>query len=197
MRIAVNSWSVKSALALLLATATAAGDSDPLGAKAVAPLSTVVSDKAVLEKATAESLTVRIDLERGVLLLLSGEQVAIKSPISAGRRSNPTDTGKFTVSGKRETVKGENFGRIVDGGGHTIASIAYTDLDPVPPGCHFEAAEKPYVIDLGDSGIMIHAGVLAPVPCSDGAIIVPEPVARLLFERLPVGCPVEIVSEKD
>ena len=197
MRIAVNSWSVKSALALVFATATAAADTDPLGAKAVAPLSPVVSDKAILEKASAESLSVRIDLERGVLLLLSGDKVALKSPISAGRRSKPTDTGKFTVSGKRETAKGENFGKIVDAGGHTIASIAYTDLDPVPPGCHFEAAEKQYVLDLGDSGVMIHAGVLAPVPCSDGAVIVPEPVARLLFEKLPVACPVEIVSGKD
>ena len=191
---------VKSAFAILLWSALAHPAclaDEPLGARAVRAPAPVVTHKEVLDEADSAKFKIRIDLRTASLKLLADGAVALESPICSGRRTRPTSEGEFKVASKSESLKPEKYGRIVDSKGHTIGAVAYTDLDPVPPDCKFELSEQRYVLALGKDAPLIHAGTVSPVPCSDGSVIVPEPVARLLFARVPAGCPVEIVTSEE
>ncbi len=182
-----------AALAPVLAL-TCPADEGALAKRALSERPAVVSDKTVLDAAQPSSLKIRIDLAAGELTLLAADKVALRSPVCAGRRTRPTPTGQFKVSSKSESLKADRFGHLVGAGGEVVSAIAYTHLDPVPPGLRFERVAREDVLHLGPDAPLIHAGRAVPVACSDGAVIVPQPVARLLFQKVPVGCPVEIVT---
>jgi hypothetical protein len=184
------------ALCLLLSgLAGAFADDATLEKRALSELPAVVSDKKVLDEADVKTLKITINLEQATLTVSAGDDVALVSPICAGRRSRPTSTGVFKVTSKSPTIEQGTFGRLINSGGKVVAPVAYTDLDPVPPGLRFELVERKLVLHLGEGAPLIHAGQLSPVACSDGAIIVPTLVAQLLAAKMPVGCPVEIVAK--
>lgn len=183
-------------LCLLVSILSGANADDAaLAKRALSELPAVVSDKKILDEADAKTLKVSINLDQATLTVSTGDDVALVSPICAGRRSRPTSTGAFKITSKSPALEQGNYGRLIDSGGKVIAPVAYTDLDPVPPGLRFELVERNHVLHLGEGAPLIHAGKLAPVPCSDGAIIVPTPVAQLLAAKLPIGCPVEIIAK--
>lgn len=203
LMIPANNTPVKSAITDILLVISLAGfvcpsigapkEQEPLGKKALQKVPAIVSDGELFTKADPAKLRIVVNLAKARLLVYAGDIIALESPIGSGRKKQPTATGSFKVSAKAGSQKPAGFGRILDEGGSVVLPVAYETLDPLLPGQRFEPREKLHVISLGKDAPTIHAGPSLPLACSDGAIIVPGPLAKLLFERLPTGCPVEII----
>lgn len=202
--IPANNTLVKSAIAgILLAMAfggIARPDTEapvkvePMAKRAQASVPAIVSDGELFTKAEPGKLRIVVNLAKARLFVYVEDTLALESPIGSGRKKQPTSTGSFKVTAKQASQKSDGFGRILDQDGSVVLPVAYETLDPLLPGQRFEPRERVHVISLGEDAPQIHAGPSLPLPCSNGSIIIPGPLAKLLFERLPVGCPVEIAS---
>jgi len=149
----------------------------------------------LLDQAGVKPVSIRINLDTQRLHLLVGGELAIDSPVSTGRKSLPTPCGRFEV-GEREAVrKQDKYGNIVDRAGAVVLSGVYADLDPIPSGFEFKPVPLHHVLTLRGQAAMIHGGAVGSLPTSDGSVVVPSELAKALFGKIPVGCPVEIIAE--
>ncbi len=64
-----------------------------------------------------------------------------------------------------------------------------------PSGFEFKPIPLHHVLTLKGQAAMIHGGAVGSLPTSDGSVVVPSELAKALFGKIPVGCPVEIVAE--
>jgi lipoprotein-anchoring transpeptidase ErfK/SrfK len=121
-----------------------------------------------------------------------GADVVVVGPVSTGRPSHPTPTGKFTVLEKDKDHKSTLYGAFVNSKGHIVDAEA-TPGDSAPAGAHYEAAEMKFYQRLAQDGVGFHAGFLPGFAASHGCIRLPAPLAEKLFDVVPVGLPVEIL----
>ena len=101
---------------------------------------------------------IEIDLAQQKAWVWHQGKVALFMPISSGRKSHPTQKGKFLVTDKYRTWK----------------STLYD-------------AKMPYFLRLSCGDFGLHEGVLPGYPASHGCIRLPKKEAKQLFQSVPVG----------
>lgn len=143
-------------------------------------------------KATPENTSIVVDLETQRAVLLAGGEIAIDTPISSGKRTGATQTGIFAIREKLKSHQSSMHGRFVDKRGRTVKAGVSMKIDAAPAGTNFVADPMPYFSRFTENGFGIHGGALPGYPASHGSIRVPEGVARLIFEKIRVGTPMEI-----
>jgi hypothetical protein len=101
---------------------------------------------------------IRVSLSMQSMRLLRDGETILESPISSGKKSNPTRTGRFVVTDKHRNWK--------------------STLYNVP---------MPFFVRLSCSDFGFHAGRLPGYPASHGCIRLPKEKAKQLFETVPLG----------
>jgi lipoprotein-anchoring transpeptidase ErfK/SrfK len=146
-------------------------------------------------KATPENTRIIIHLATQRAELLVGDEVAIDSPISSGKRTAPTPTGTFAVLEKIRNHQSATYGNFVDKRDRVVRSGVSMRLDAAPAGTHYAAVPVPFFCRFTETGFGIHGGMLPGYPAAHGSIRVPDDVARYIYEKVRVGTPVEVRAQ--
>lgn len=106
---------------------------------------------------------ISVNLEKQQAVVWKGREVVLITPISSGKSTTPTRTGRFLVTNKYR---------------HWTSTI-------------YEA-KMPYFLRLSCGDFGLHAGQLPGYPASHGCVRLPEENAKQLFSMVPIGALVEI-----
>jgi len=150
------------------------------------PMST---NAAVLQTVTPDNAHVFVSLTKQRAYLMTGDQIAIDSPISSGKRGHTSPTGKFTILEKDKDHHSNLYGDYKDSKGRTVRGGISAHIDSAPSGTHFVGASMKWFMRLTGEGVGMHVGILPGYPASHGCIRMPEPAAALFYSHVKVGTP--------
>ena len=147
----------------------------------------------VLETLTPETAQVRISLskQRAYLMDANGE-IAIDTPISSGKAAGMTPTGSFQITEKDADHSSNLYGNFVDKKGRVVRSGVSTRIDSAPSGTRFEGAPMKWFMRF-NGAIGMHVGLLPGYPASHGCVRLPEEIAAIIYSKVKIGTPVEVV----
>ncbi len=166
-----------------------------LAARVLSPLPEPVVILEDFNAADAQHTVIEIYLEEQRLTVRVGDKLAVDSPATTGRRAAPTPEGEFLVKGRVEKMEGEDYGDFTDKAGQILIKGVFSKLDSPPRGSRFSPVPQKYALDVDGGKIRILAGHVRSTPSTDGTIIVPEPVAWALYEKIPDGAKVRVLKE--
>jgi lipoprotein-anchoring transpeptidase ErfK/SrfK len=150
------------------------------------PMSTNAS---VLQSVTPDNAHVLVSLSKQRAYLMTGDQVAIDSPISSGKRGHTTPTGSFTIMQKDKDHRSNLYGDYKDSKGRTVRGGISAQIDSAPSGTRFVGAPMKWFMRLTNGGVGMHVGFLPGYPASHGCVRMPEPAAALFYSKVKVGTP--------
>lgn len=130
--------------------------------------------------------------QRGKLMM--GDQVVMDYPISSGRSSHPSPTGRFVVLEKIVDKRSNRYGRIYDVDGGLVNSDADATTDKIPEGGKFEGAYMKYWMRFTWDGVGHHIGPIPSSrrPVSHGCIRGYYKAMPEVFAKVKIGTPVTI-----
>lgn len=154
--------------------------------KTQAPMTT---NNSVLQSVTPDNAHVLVSLTKQRAYLMTGDQVAIDSPISSGKRGHTSPTGSFTILEKDKDHRSNLYGDYKDAQGRTVRAGISAHIDSAPSGTHYVGAPMKWFMRLTSGGVGMHVGILPGYPASHGCIRMPEPAAALFYSKVKVGTP--------
>ena len=154
--------------------------------KTQAPMTTNAS---VLQSVTPDNAHVLVSLTKQRAYLMTGDQIAIDSPISSGKRGHTSPTGSFTIQEKDKDHRSNLYGDYKDSQGRTVRAGISAHIDSAPSGTHYVGASMKWFMRLTSGGVGMHVGILPGYPASHGCIRMPEPAAALFYSKVKVGTP--------
>jgi lipoprotein-anchoring transpeptidase ErfK/SrfK len=146
-------------------------------------------------KVTPENCRLIINLATQRACLMTGTDVYIDTPISSGKSVAATPAGTFSILEKVPEHRSGTYGHFVDKQGQIVRAGVSMKLDAAPAGTHYTEAPMRYFCRFNDAGSGIHSGILPGYPAAHGSIRMPDEVAKLIFEKVKVGTPIEIRAE--
>jgi hypothetical protein len=155
----------------------------------------IAVNQSVYESLTPNDSRVVVNLSKQRAYLLAGEQIAIDTPISSGKRAGMTPTGKFSITQKDKDHRSNIYGDFKDKAGRTVRAGVSVRIDSAPSGTHFVGAPMKWFMRLTSDGVGMHVGILPGYPASHGCIRMPEQSAAMFFNRVKLGTPVEVVRD--
>jgi lipoprotein-anchoring transpeptidase ErfK/SrfK len=153
------------------------------------PMST---NAAILQKVTPENAHVIVSIAKQRAYLMTGEEIAIDSPISSGKRGHTTPNGSFSVLEKDKDHHSSLYGDYKDSQGRTVRGGISAHIDAAPSGTHFVGASMKWFMRLTGEGVGMHVGILPGYPASHGCIRMPEQGAAQFYSHVKVGTPVRV-----
>jgi lipoprotein-anchoring transpeptidase ErfK/SrfK len=154
-----------------------------------APISTNAS---VLQRVSADNAHVIVSITKQRAYLMTGDEIAIDSPISSGKRGHTTPSGSFTILEKDKDHRSSLYGDYVDSKGRTVKAGISARIDSAPSGTHYVGAPMKWFMRLTGEGVGMHVGILPGYPASHGCIRMPEPAAAAFYAKVKVGTPVRV-----
>ncbi len=148
----------------------------------------------LMERASSDNTRVVVSLSKQRLYLMLGDEIVIDSPISSGRRGNPTPTGTFRISEKDADHSSSIYGDYVDRNGRVVRAGVSSKIDAQPAGTRYRGAPMKYFCRLTDTGVGFHVGILPGYPASHGCIRLPADIAPRIYEKVKVGTNVRVES---
>jgi len=152
----------------------------------------IATNTAVLQRVTPENAHVIVSLAKQRAYLMTGEEIAIDSPISSGKRGHTSPNGSFTVLEKDKDHHSTLYGDYVDSSGRVVRSGISARIDSAPSGTHYVGASMKWFMRLTGEGVGMHVGILPGYPASHGCIRMPEPAAAQFYSHVKVGTPVRV-----
>lgn len=152
----------------------------------------------VLEAATPENVSVWISLSKQRAYLRVGDEIAIDTPISSGKRAGMTPKGTFLIIQKNADHRSNLYGDFVNARGQVVRSGVSTKIDSAPSGTTFRGAPMRWFMRFGTPDTKewrpegMHTGVLPGYPASHGCVRLPDEIAKMIFSKVVVGTPVTI-----
>jgi len=154
----------------------------------------ITINKSVYDSLTPADSRVVVSLSKQRAYLLAGDQIAIDTPISSGKRVGMTPTGSFSVTQKDKDHRSSIYGDFKDRKGRTIRSGISLRIDSAPSGTHYVGAPMLWFMRLTGDGVGMHVGVLPGYPASHGCIRMPAQSAEMFYHRVKLGTPVEVTQ---
>ena len=151
-------------------------------------------NKSVYDSLTRDQSRIVVSLPKQRAYLLAGDQIAIDTPISSGKRAGMTPTGQFSVLEKDKDHRSSVYGDFKDRAGRTVRSGISARIDSAPSGTHFVGAPMIFFMRLTGDGVGMHIGILPGYPASHGCIRMPAQSAEMFFNRVKIGTPVEVTQ---
>ncbi len=148
----------------------------------------------LLRQATPDNVHVVVSLARQRAYLMIGDQVVVDSPISSGKRGHSTPTGHFSVLEKDPDHRSSIYGDYVDSSGRVVRAGISAKIDVAPSGTHYVGAPMTWFMRLTGEGVGMHIGILPGYPASHGCIRMPSDGAKLFYDNVKVGTPVEVTG---
>ncbi len=148
----------------------------------------------VMELIRPDNSRILVSISKQRAYLMLGDEVAIDTPVSTGKRAGMTPPGEFTVMEKDPDHRSNIYGNFVDGKGRMVRSGVSTRIDSAPSGSRFSGAPMYHFLRLNEQGLGLHAGHLPGYPASHGCIRLPVDIAPLFFKNVKTGTPAKIVE---
>ena len=152
----------------------------------------IATNAAILAKVTADNSHVIVSLAKQRAYLMTGEEIAIDSPISSGKRGHTSPNGSFSILEKDKDHRSSLYGDYVDSKGRTVRAGISARIDSAPSGTHYVGASMKWFMRLTGEGVGMHVGILPGYPASHGCIRMPEPGAAQFYSHVKVGTPVRV-----
>ena len=149
-------------------------------------------NRAAYDSLSPNEARVVVSLSKQRAYLLNGDEIAIDTPISSGKRAGMTPTGKFNIMEKDKDHRSNIYGDFKDKNGRTVRSGVSVRIDSAPSGTHFVGAPMTWFMRLTGDGVGMHIGILPGYPASHGCIRMPGQSAEMFYNRVKVGTPVEV-----
>ena len=149
-------------------------------------------DQTLLARTSPDNLHVIVSLPNQRAYLMTGDQIIIDSPISSGKRGHSSPSGNFTILEKDPNHQSTLYGDFVDASGRIVRAGVSMHIDAAPSGTHFQGAEMKWFMRLTGDGVGMHVGILPGYPASHGCIRMPSDGAKLFYDHVKVGTPVEV-----
>jgi lipoprotein-anchoring transpeptidase ErfK/SrfK len=151
-------------------------------------------NKGIYDALTSDDARVVVSLTKQRAYLLAGDQIAIDSPISSGKRAGMTPSGSFSVLEKDKDHRSSVYGNFVDRGGRVVRSGISVRIDSAPSGSHYVGAPMLWFMRLTGDGVGMHVGILPGYPASHGCIRMPPQGAEMFYNKVKIGTPVRVES---
>jgi lipoprotein-anchoring transpeptidase ErfK/SrfK len=147
----------------------------------------------VLEKATIENVSIYISLGKQRAYLSVGDEVAVDSPISSGKRAGMTPAGDYKIIEKDPDHRSSVYGDFVSSRtGRVVRAGVSTRIDSAPSGTVYRGAPMRWFMRLTNEGVGMHTGILPGYPASHGCIRLPDEIAKLFYTKIKIGTPVSV-----
>lgn len=147
------------------------------------------TNASVLPSVTPDNAHILVSISKQRAYLMTGDQIAIDSPISSGKRGHVSPTGRFTILEKDKDHHSNLYGDYKDSKGRTVRGGISAHIDSAPSGTHFVGASMKWFMRLTSEGVGMHVGILPGYPASHGCIRMPDPAAALFYSYVKVGTP--------
>src|SRR2546423_10740516 len=105
----------------------------------------IATNNAVLAKVTQDNSHVIVSLAKQRAYLMTGEEIAIDSPISSGKRGHTSPNGSFSILEKDKDHRSSLYGDYVDSKGRTVRAGISARIDSAPSGTHYVGASIKWV----------------------------------------------------
>ncbi len=151
-------------------------------------------NQALYDSLTPDDSHIVVSLARQRAYLLQGDQIAIDTPISSGKRAGMTPAGQFSVLEKDKDHRSSVYGDFKDRAGRTVRAGVSVRIDSAPSGTHFVGAPMVWFMRLTGDGVGMHIGILPGYPASHGCIRMPPQSAEMFYNRVKIGTPVEVTN---
>lgn len=152
----------------------------------------IVVNQGTYERLTSDSSRVVVSISKQRAYLLAGDEIAIDTPISSGKRAGMTPKGDFKIMQKDKDHRSNIYGDFKDRSGRTVRGGVSVRIDSAPSGTHFVGAPMKWFMRLTGDGVGMHVGILPGYPASHGCIRMPPQSAEMFFNRVKIGTPVEV-----
>lgn len=152
-------------------------------------------NKSIYENLSPDSAHVIVSLTKQRAYLLHGDEIAIDTPISSGKRAGMTPSGKFSVLEKDKDHRSSVYGDFKDRSGRTVRAGISVRIDSAPSGTHYVGAPMKWFMRLTGDGVGMHVGILPGYPASHGCIRMPPQSAEMFYNKVKVGTPVEVTRD--
>ena len=146
----------------------------------------------VLSMATPDNTRVYVSLSKQRAYLLVGDEVAIDSPISSGKRAGMTPKGSYTILEKDPDHRSSVYGAFVNSRGLIVRAGVSTRIDSAPSGTHYVGAPMKWFMRLTNEGVGMHVGILPGYPASHGCVRMPDEMAKMFYDHVKIGTPAVI-----
>lgn len=151
-------------------------------------------NQAVLAQTPADALHIIVSLPKQRAYLMAGDEIVIDAPISSGKRGHESPSGSFKVLEKDPNHFSSLYGDFIDRTGRIVRAGVSLHIDAAPSGTHFEGAAMKWFMRLTDEGVGMHVGILPGYAASHGCIRMPSDAAKLFYDHVKVGTPVDVQS---
>src|SRR3989440_6783427 len=149
-------------------------------------------NQSLLAQATADNTHIVVSIPKQRAYLMIGEQIVADGPISSGKRGHESPHGHFTVMEKDPNHHSSLYGDFVDRSGRIVRAGVSAHIDSAPSGTHFAGAAMKWFLRLTGEGVGMHIGILPGYPASHGCIRESSEGAKLFYDHVKVGTPVEV-----
>jgi lipoprotein-anchoring transpeptidase ErfK/SrfK len=149
-------------------------------------------NQSLLTEVTPDAVHVVVSIPKQRAYLMTGEQIVIDSPISSGKRGHTSPTGHLQVLEKDPNHHSSLYGDFVDNSGRIVRAGVSARIDAAPSGTHFAGAAMKWFMRLTEDGVGMHIGILPGYPASHGCIRMPPDGAKLFYDHVKVGTPVDV-----
>ena len=149
-------------------------------------------NQSVLKDLTPDNARIVVSIPKQRAYLMVGEQLAADGPISSGKRGHSSPTGHMHVLEKDPNHHSTLYGDFVDSYGRVVRAGVSARIDSAPSGTHFAGATMKWFLRLTEDGVGMHIGILPGYPASHGCIRESAEGAKLFYDRVKVGTPVDV-----
>ena len=149
-------------------------------------------NQSLLKQATSDNTRIVVSIPKQRAYLMIGEKIVADGPISSGRRGHESPTGHKQVLEKDPNHHSSLYGDFVDGSGRVVRAGVSARIDSAPSGTHFAGAAMKWFLRLTEDGVGMHIGILPGYPASHGCIRESVDGAKLFYDYVKVGTPVDV-----
>jgi lipoprotein-anchoring transpeptidase ErfK/SrfK len=149
-------------------------------------------NESLLKQATPDNTRIVVSIPKQRAYLMIGEKIVADGPISSGRRGHESPTGHKHVLEKDPNHYSSLYGDFVDGSGRVVRAGVSARSDSAPSGTHFAGAPMKWFLRLTEDGVGMHVGILPGYPASHGCIRQSVDGAKLFYDHVKVGTPVDV-----
>ena len=146
----------------------------------------------LLKQATSDNTRIVVSIPKQRTYLMIGDEIVADGPISSGRRGHESPTGHLHVLEKDPNHHSSLYGDFVDSSGRIVRAGVSARIDSAPSGTHFAGATMKWFLRLTEDGVGMHIGILPGYPASHGCIRESAEGAKLFYDCVKVGTPVDV-----
>src|ERR1700737_3463941 len=149
-------------------------------------------NQSLLKQATRDNTHIVVSIPKQRAYLMIGEQIVADGPVSSGKRGHSSPTGHMHVLEKDPNHHSSLYGDFVNSSGRVVRAGVSARIDSAPSGTHFAGAAMKWFLRLTEDGVGMHIGILPGYPASHGCIRMPPDGAKLFYDHVKVGTPVDV-----